>query len=134
MSRGLERYTELTEQVIAACYEVHNVLGPGLEERFYRDALLVELGLRGHQSVREREYAVEYKGAPLGIHRIDLIVEGKVLVEVKAVTGPLQSVHVAQTISERKVSGLPVAMVVNFGDTRVQIRRLEARDQIQPER
>ena len=134
MSRGLERHIELTEQVIAACYEVHNVLGPGLEERFYRDALLVELGFRGLQAVRESEYTVEYKGVPLGTHRIDLIVEGKVLVEVKGVTGPLQSVHVAQTISERKVSKLPVAMVVNFGDTRVQIRRLEARDAAQPER
>jgi GxxExxY protein len=110
------------------------VLGPGLEERFYRDALLVEFGLRGLQAVREREYMVEYKGTPLGIHRIDLIIEGKVMVEVKAVTGSLQSVHVAQTISERKVSKLPVAMVVNFGDTRVQIRRLEARDAAQPER
>ncbi|MCH8108209.1 MAG: GxxExxY protein, partial [Chloroflexi bacterium] len=101
MAKGLEKHLELTEQVIAACYEVHNVLGPGLEERFYRDALAHELDLRGLKSRREQEFTVEYKGKPLGTHRLDLIVEDKVVVELKAVTGKLLDVHVAQTISER---------------------------------
>ena len=127
MAKGLEKHLELTEQVIAACYEVHNVLGPGLEERFYRDALAHELDLRGLKSRREQEFTVEYKGKPLGTHRLDLIVEDKVVVELKAVTGKLLDVHVAQTISERRVSDLPVALLVNFGDTRVQVRRLERR-------
>ncbi|MCH8226454.1 MAG: GxxExxY protein [Chloroflexi bacterium] len=127
MAKGLEKHLELTEQVIAACYEVHNVLGPGLEERFYRDALAHELDLRGLKSRREQEFTVEYKGKPLGTHRLDLIVEDKVLVELKAVTGKLLDVHVAQTISERRVSDLPVALLVNFGETRVQVRRLERR-------
>jgi len=128
MARGLEKHLELTEQVIAACYEVHRVLGPGLEERFYRDALAYELDLRGLESHREKEFTVEYKGKSLGIHRVDLIVEGKVLVELKAVIGKLLDVHVAQTISERRVSELPVALLINFGDTSVQVRRLERRD------
>ena len=127
MAKGLEKHLELTELVIAACYEVHNVLGPGLEERFYRDALAHELDLRGLKSRREQEFTVEYKGKPLGTHRLDLIVEDKVLVELKAVTGKLLDVHVAQTISERRVSDLPVALLVNFGETRVQVRRLERR-------
>ena len=127
MAKGLEKHLELTEQVIAACYEVHNVLGPGLEERFYRDALAHDLDLRGLKSRREQEFTVEYKGKPLGTHRLDLIVEDKVVVELKAVTGKLLDVHVAQTISERRVSDLPVALLVNFGETRVQVRRLERR-------
>ena len=127
MAKGLEKHLELTELVIAACYEVHNVLGPGLEERFYRDALAHELDLRGLKSRREQEFTVEYKGKPLGTHRLDLIVEDKVVVELKAVTGKLLDVHVAQTISERRVSALPVALLVNFGETRVQVRRLERR-------
>ena len=71
---------------------------------------------------------MEYKGKRLGLHRIDLIVEDTVLIELKAITGKLLDVHVAQTISERNVSRLPVALLVNFGDTSVQIRRLESRE------
>lgn len=128
MSPGLSKYIELTDAIIAACFEVHNVLGPGLEEHFYRDALIIELGLRGFHAVREQEYHVEYKGRPLGLHRIDVVVEDKIIVEIKAVTGEIQRIHVAQAVSERAVSRLPVAMVVNFGDTRVQVRRLEERN------
>lgn len=128
MPKGLEKHVELTRQIIAACYEVHNVLGPGLEERFYRDALAYELELRGLKCRREQEFTVEYKGRPLGLHRVDLIVEDKVLVELKAVTGKLPDVHVAQTISERRVSKLPVALLVNFGEASLQVRRLESRE------
>ena len=71
---------------------------------------------------------VEYKGRKLGLHRIDLVVEDTVIVELKAVTGKLLDVHVAQTISERQVSGLPLALLINFGDKSVQIRRFERRD------
>ena len=71
---------------------------------------------------------MEYKGKQLGLHRVDLIVENTVLIELKAVTGKLLDVHVAQTISERNVTRLPVALLVNFGDTSVQVRRLESRE------
>jgi GxxExxY protein len=132
MPKGLEKHVELTRQIIAACYEVHNVLGPGLEERFYRDALAYELELRGLRCRREQEFTVEYKGKPLGPHRVDLIVEDKVLVELKAVTGKLLDVHIAQTVSERRVSKLPVALLVNFGETSLQVRRLESRESESP--
>jgi GxxExxY protein len=128
MNKGLEKHVELTEQIIAACYEVHKILGPGLEEKFYRDALAHELELRGIPCSREQEFLVEYKGKPLGMHRLDLVVDGKVVVELKAVTGQLSSTFVAQTISERKVSRLPVALLVNFGEVSLQIRRLESRE------
>jgi GxxExxY protein len=129
MPRGLEKHTDLTREIIAACYEVHSVLGPGLEERFYRDALSQELEARGIITRREQEYAVKYKGRVLGIHRVDIVVEDKVLIEIKAVTGQLQDVHVAQTISERRVSELPVALLINFGDISLQVRRLESRNE-----
>ena len=125
--RGLRKHVELTEQIIGACYEVHRILGPGLEERFYRDALHHELQLRGLRCRCEQEFAVEYKGKLLGSHRVDLIVEHKVLVELKAVAGHLPLVSVAQTVSERQVARLPVALLVNFGQTKVEVRRLEDR-------
>lgn len=128
MLKGLEKHVELTQQIIAACYEVHKVLGPGLEERFYRDALIHELELHGLKVMREQQYLVEYKGKQLGLHQVDLVVEDKVLIELKAITGKLLNIHIAQTLSERKVSRLPVALLVNFGDTSVQIRRFESRD------
>jgi GxxExxY protein len=128
MTKRFTKHIELTQKIIAACYEVHNVLGPGLEERFYRDALLHELRLRDLRATKEREYKVNYKGEDIGSHRIDLIVEEKVIVELKAVTGKLLNVHIAQTVSERQVSKLPVALLVNFGDTSVQIRRFERPD------
>jgi GxxExxY protein len=128
MAGRFTKHIGLTQEIIAACYEVHNVLGPGLEERFYRDALLHELELRGLKTVKEEEFLIEYKGKPIGLHRIDLVVEDKVIVELKAVAGRLQRIHLAQTVSERQVSGLPVALLVNFGDTSVQIRRLEIPD------
>lgn len=125
MKKGLQRHVELTRKIIAACYEVHNVLGSGLQERFYRDALDHELKLRGFKVEREQEFVVEYKGKKLGLHRVDLIVENVVLVELKAITGKLLDVHIAQTLSERQVSRLPVALLVNFGEKSVQIRRFE---------
>jgi len=128
MPKGLKRHIELTQRIIAACYEVHTVLEPGLQERFYRDALAHELELRGLKVRREQEFTVEYKGEKLGLHRIDLIVEDSVVVELKAVVGKLLDVHVAQAISERQVSGLLVALLINFGDTSVQVRRLEKCD------
>ena len=128
MPSGLERHVELTEKIIGACQEVHRVLGPGLKERFYRDALLIELGLRGVRCRSEQEFGVEYKGRPIGAHRVDLIVEDKVLVELKAVSGQLSGLFVAQTISERRVTKLDVALLVNFGEVSLQVRRLERRD------
>ncbi len=128
MSRGFEKHIELTEKIIAACQEVHRILGPGLEERFYRDALMIELGLRGVKCRSEQEFTVEYKGRPIGSHRIDLLVEDKVLLELKAVSGQLSSLFVAQTISERRVTKLDIALLVNFGEVSLQVRRLERRD------
>jgi GxxExxY protein len=104
------------------------MMNKGLEEKFNRDALAYELELRGFPCSREQEFLVEYKSKPLGMHRIDLVVDGKVVVELKAVTGQLSSTFVAQTISERKVSRLPVALLVNFGESSLQIRRLESRE------
>jgi GxxExxY protein len=127
MPEGLKKYTELTSAIIAACYEVHNEIGPGLEERFYRDALLLELSLRGISTQKEKSYSVEYKGVDIGAHRIDIVVEDKVLLELKAVSGKLLDIHIAQTLSELNVSGLPVALLINFGSKSVQVRRFEKR-------
>lgn len=90
---------------------------------------MIELGLRGMKCRSEQEFTVEYKGRPIGSHRVDLLVEDKVLLELKAVSGQLSSLFVAQTISERRVTQLDVALHVNFGEISLQVRRLERRDE-----
>jgi GxxExxY protein len=103
-----------TEAIIGACIEVHRHLGPGLLESAYAAALARELGLRGIPFERQRAVSLQYKGAPLpcGL-RLDFVVYGRVIVELKAVERTLP-VHDAQAITYLKLAGLEVALLVNF--------------------
>ncbi len=77
-------YAELTGDVIAAAFEVHNSLGCGLIEKVYENALTHELVLSGHEVSAQREFTVHYKDRDVGTYYADLVVDGKVIVEVKA--------------------------------------------------
>ena len=96
---------ELTEKIIGAAIEVHRVLGPGLLESVYEEALCVELRLRGISFQRQVEVDVNYKGQIIKGQRIDLLVGGEVIIELKAVTH-LPEVAVAQALSYLKATGL----------------------------
>lgn len=76
---------EVTEKVIGAAIEVHRILGPGLLESIYEEALCIELSLRGIQYERQKEVNVIYKGRAIKGQRIDILVEGELIVELKAV-------------------------------------------------
>jgi GxxExxY protein len=76
---------ELTERIIGAAIEVHRIVGPGLLEKIYEEALSHEFDLRGIRYERQVEMAVEYKGKNCGIQRTDLIVEQEAIVELKIV-------------------------------------------------
>jgi GxxExxY protein len=105
---------DLSERVIAACIEVHRILGPGLLESVYEAALCEELALNNLPFKRQSLLPVSYKGRPLEqTYRADLIVAGALLVEVKSVEA-LQFVHVAQAVTYLRVTGLPAALIVNF--------------------
>jgi GxxExxY protein len=80
-----EELNSLTHQVIDAAIEVHRVLGPGFLESIYEEALCVELSTRSLRFVRQPVVAVEYKGRPVGESRLDLLIENKIVVELKAV-------------------------------------------------
>jgi GxxExxY protein len=109
---------ELTEKIIGAAIEVHRVLGPGLLESVYEEALCVELQLRGISFQRQVEVDVNYKGHIIKGQRIDLLVAGEVIVELKAVTH-LPDVAVAQTLSYLKATGLKRALLINFGERKL---------------
>jgi GxxExxY protein len=109
---------ELTEKIIGAAIEVHRVLGPGLLESIYEEALCVELRLRGISAERQVEVDVNYKGHIIKGQRIDLLVAGEVIVELKAVAH-LPEVAVAQTLSYLKVTGLKRALLINFSERKL---------------
>ena len=105
---------ELTEQIIGAAIEVHKPLGPGLLESVYEDCLCHELGLRGLRYRRQVTLPVVYKGVELQAGcRIDLLVEEKVVVELKAVE-QLAPVHEAQLLTYLRLGGFKVGLLINF--------------------
>jgi GxxExxY protein len=115
-------HAELTYRIRSALYEVHKNLGPGFREETYRRALLLELGSKGIVSETEKEIPINYQGKIIDLYRMDLVVGGVVIVELKAVE-ELHPRHEAQLISYLKASGLPVGLLVNFGDTSLRIIR-----------
>jgi GxxExxY protein len=104
---------ELAAGVIGAAIEVHRVLGPGFLESVYEEALTIELGLQHIPFERQKPIAVEYKGRPVGEGRLDLLVGGRLIVELKAVDA-LAPIHTAQVISYLKTLGLPLGLLINF--------------------
>jgi GxxExxY protein len=117
-------HAQLTETIIGAIVKVHRALGPGFVESIYRRALQLELRRVGSRVDAEREVVVRYEGEEVGRHRLDLVVDDTVLVEVKAVSD-LVAVHYEQVRSSLRASGLPVALLVNFGRERSDFRRIE---------
>jgi GxxExxY protein len=114
-----EKASGLTETIIAAAIEVHRDKGPGLIESIYEWCLLKELELRGLSCVSQKSILVEYKGftrkEPL---RFDVLVEGCVLVEVKAVENVLP-IHKAKLLSYMKLLNIPLGLLINFHEMKV---------------
>lgn len=108
----------LTEAIIGAAIEVHRILGPGLLESVYEEALCHELELRGIRHDRQVSVDVKYKDRVIRGQRIDLIVEGSVVVELKSVS-KLPDVATAQTLSYLRATGLRRALLLNFGAKRL---------------
>ena len=108
----------LTEQIISAAIEVHRILGPGLLESIYEEALCHELSLRNMPFERQKQLQVVYKDKVIKGQRLDLVVSGEVVVEIKA-TRKLEEVFTAQVLSYLKSSGLKRALLINFGGQRL---------------
>ncbi len=104
---------ELSGAVIGAAIEVHRVLGPGLLESVYEEALCIELTSRRIPFTRQQAVELVYKGHVVGQGRVDLLVDGKAVVELKSVD-LLLPVHSAQVISYLRTTGLPLGLLINF--------------------
>ena len=109
----------MATQVIGAAIEVHRELGPGFLERIYQEALCLELDARGLKFERERAVIVRYRGVAIPGQRIDLIVGGCVLVELKA-AARVDVAHEAKMISYLRTTGLRLGLLVNFNGTTIK--------------
>lgn len=115
-------YQDLTYQIRAALFEVYNALGPGFREETYKLATLAELRRRGLQTTREVDIDIYFKGEIIDRYRLDIVVENKIVLELKAVE-ILHPRHEAQLLSYLKASGLQLGLLVNFGANKLQIQR-----------
>ena len=104
---------KLTEAVIGAAIEVHRHLGPGYLEATYEQALCIELNLRGIAFDRQHPIHLIYKGHPVGEGKLDLLVDRRLIVELKAVD-VLNHIHEAQVISYLKATGYDLGLLINF--------------------
>ncbi len=116
-------YRKLSYRVMQAVFEVHNTLGRGFVEGVYEEALAHELELQGIAFERQKRVTVQYKGCVVGTHRLDLVVEGKIVLELKAVSA-LTDVFKQQTLSYLKATGLKLGILINFGSRRVEYVRV----------
>jgi GxxExxY protein len=108
-----DRLEELSAVVVDAALEVHRALGPGFPEGVYEQALAVELELRGVPFQRQVPIAVKYKGFDIGDGRLDLLVENRLIVELKAVE-ILAPVHTAQVLSYLRATHHPLGLLISF--------------------
>lgn len=113
----------LTEAVIGAAYEVSNTLGAGFLERIYERALVSEFTLRGIPFQSQVVYPVNYKGQIVGEYQPDLLVDGRLIVELKCVDR-FAPMHLAQCLSYLHASGMTLALLLNFQHPKVQCRRV----------
>jgi len=110
------KHTDVTEKIIGAAYEVHNVLGFGFLEKVYENALAIELKEQGLSVRQQQPVQVFYKGHLVGDYVADLILEDKVIVELKAVK-LLDKVHEVQLVNYLKATRIEVGLLLNFGSS-----------------
>jgi GxxExxY protein len=113
-----EEWNSLTSRIIGAAMEVHSILGPGMLEKMYEDALCVELQRAGIPFQRQQPIRMDYKGVPIGDLRLDVVVAELVVVELKAIDRALD-VHGAQLLSYMRSASVPLGLLINFNVTKL---------------
>jgi len=120
------RLNEVTEKIIGFSYKVANALGPGFAEKVYENALAHELAKASFSVKQQENILVRYDGIIVGDFYPDLIVDGRIIVEVKAVS-ELSKSHFSQCLNYLKAADLMVGLLINFGKPSVQVKRIAHR-------
>jgi GxxExxY protein len=113
---------DITEKIIGCAYQVSNTLGSGFSESVYEKSLHHQALKIGLEAERQYQMKVLYDGVLVGEFFADLLIEKKILVEIKAVR-VLDELHIAQAMNYLKASGMPICLLINFGRPKVEIRR-----------
>jgi len=113
---------ELSHQVLGACFRVHHELGMGLLEDVYESALVIELASRGLQVQRQAPFKVFYRQQQVGYYLADLVVENRLIVELKAVKS-LNDIMIAQLLNYLRIARIPLGYLVNFGRPKLEWQR-----------
>lgn len=117
------KHEEITQDIIGAAMTVLNELRPGLDEKLYENALVIELRARGHLVEQQREFAVHYRGQFIGKLVPDLIVDGLVIADPKVVS-TFHDTHIAQMLGYLNITSLDVALLLNFKELRLAWKRV----------
>lgn len=117
------KHEEITRDIIGAAMAVLNELKPGLDEKLYENAMVIELAGRGHTVEQQREFPVHYRGHFIGKLVPDLIVDGKVIADPKVVTA-FTDTHLAQMLGYLNITSLEVALLLNFKEARLDWKRV----------
>jgi GxxExxY protein len=117
------KYSELTSKIIGCAMNVHKALGNGFQEVIYQRALAIEMRLAGICFNREFEMPIYYRENQIGTRRVDFLIEGVISVELKATT-KLEEAHFAQAINYLEAYNLEIGLLINFGETSLNFKRL----------
>ena len=120
---GGYQFELLSRKIIGAAIEVHRELGPGFLEHIYEEALKIEFSEHDLNFESQKEIIVKYLGTEVGSHRLDLLVENKIIIELKAVK-EFNDIHFAQLRSYLKATGLKVGLLLNFAKPTLEIKRV----------
>ncbi|MRX48257.1 GxxExxY protein [Pedobacter puniceum] len=113
----------LTHKIIGYCYEVHKELGSGFLEKIYARALILQFSKENLKFEYEKEFTVLFQGQSVGKFRCDFLVENKIIVELKSVTGIMPKLFQSQVISYLKASKVKTGLLINFGNTSCEVKR-----------
>lgn len=122
---------ELTHKIIGCAMQVHSVLGNGFQEVIYQRSLAIEMRYAGLEFEREKEMQIFYREEEVGTRRVDFFVEGKVMVELKAVE-KLEDVHKAQAINYCEAYNIAVGLLINFGGKSLEFKRVYNKNLVKP--
>ena len=116
------KYQDITRRIIGCAMRVHNKLGNGFQEVIYQRALALEMIDEGLGFEREKEMSIIYNETPIGTRRVDFLVEGKIMVELKAII-EINDINKAQIINYLEAYKLDIGLLINFGQKRLEFKR-----------
>jgi len=125
-------HSELTRSILGCCFEVMKELGPGFQERIYKNALLIAMKQKGLQVEIEKSFEVIFRDKVIGRYSADLVVEKMVIVELKCCESLIRE-HQAQLFNYLKVSELPIGLLINFRHRKLEYQRLHRSEEIETE-